>query len=254
MILVSISFLMGLASLTLAEESTNSNWTPSVTLRSVVASKYLAFGSGGTLYDKPAIQSDIFVSFRNGFYVDLWNSTPFKGHDNNFGWEQDLGIGWAGPLSTFDLKGFASDMTLDIGSTYFDEPGLLTIGAKDILYNHVKLSKAFKWVTVFGNFENYIAMPGSPYHGGNLYSIGASKGTSFFKDRVSASTSLALTYDDGGFGMDKGFLLRGSAELDWKLTKHLTMILPQVNYYAPLTVRDSRSLDAVVFGGFSYRF
>ena len=147
-----------------------------------------------------------------------------------------------------------SDFVLDIGSTYFDEPGLLTIGSKDILYNHVKLSRESKVVTVFWQFENYIAMPGSPYKGGNLVSVGASKGVSLFKDRVSANTSLALTYDTGGFGCDSGLLLRGTAELDFAITKHITVILPSVNYYAPLTVRDSRTLDAVVSAGLAYRF
>lgn len=238
----------------IAGESLESGWTPSVSARVVVASKYAAFGSGGILYDKPVIQSDLFVSFRNGFYADLWNSVPFTGHDDNFGWEQDLGIGWSGPLSALGLNGFASDMTLDLGITYFDEPGLLTLGANDILYNHVKLSKAFNLLTVFVDFKSYVPMPHSPYSGGNLYDVGISRGVSVFKDRLSASTSLALVYDDGGFGFDNGLLLYGCAELDWLLTKHLVLILPQVSYYAPITLRDSRSLDAVISGGLGYQF
>ena len=256
MFLVSL-ILLGVT-LVWADENTNSPWTPSVNLRTVVASKYLAFGSGGTLYDKPVIQSDIFTSFQNGFYVDLWNSTALTGHDSNFGWEQDLGIGWAGPLSTFGICGYASDMTLDIGTTYFDEPGLLTLGAKDVLYSHVKLSKAItKWFAMNGEYENYVTMPKTGYQGGSLFSLGASTSKSFLghnDDLVTASTALAIVYDNGGFGCDDGFLLRGSAELDWKLTTHVTMILPQVNYYVPVTMQDSRRLDAVVFAGFGYHF
>lgn len=253
-ILVCLSVLLGCASLTSATENTNSNWTPSVTLRSVIASEYLMFSTGSILYDKPVIQTDLFVIFRNGFYFDLWNSAPFEGYDHNLGTEQDLGIGWAGPLFVFGINGKASDMILDIGIAYFNEPKLLTLGADDVLYSHVKLSKEFKLATISGQFENYASMPGSFYPGGNLFSIGFNKGRSFFKDRVSASTSLALAYGTDMFGLDSGFFLRGSVELDWKLTKRLTMILPQVNYYAPLTVHDNRSLDAVVFSGFSYQF
>jgi len=239
-----------------ADNTTNtaSGWKPTVSLRSVYASKYLVFGTGAVLYDKPVIQTDLFVSFRNGVYLDLWNSTPFEGYNRNFGTEQDFGIGWAGPLSKFGVKGPLSSITLDIGTTYFDEPKVLTFGAKDILWSHAKLTKEFKWATIYGSFDNFLEMPGSPYKGGNVATFGASKGTSMFNGLLNPSTSLALVYDNGGFGNDRGFLLKGGAELDWRITKRVTLILPQVTYYAPVGVDDSRKLDCVWFAGFCYKF
>jgi len=71
---------------------------------------------------------------------------------------------------------------------------------------------------------------------------------------MNANASIASVYDTGTFGSDHGIFLRGSVELDWKLTKHLIMVLPQMNYFVPVTVHDSRSLDGAVFGGFSYQF
>jgi hypothetical protein len=254
-LLVSLSVLFGLSLSALADDGTDQNHDPQVTFRSVVASKYLAFGSGGMLYDKPAIQSDLFLSFHDGLYLDLWHSAPFRGYNHNFGTEQDFGVGWSGPLSALGLKSQPSDTTLDIGVTYFDEPSLSVLGAQDIIYSHVKLSKAFKWTTINGCYENYVAMPSSPYRGGSLFSAGASNSASFFKDLTSASVSLSLVYDTGGFGLDSGLLFRGSVELDWKLSKRLTMVMPQVNYYVPVTVHDSRpSFDKVVFGGLGYQF
>ncbi|GEM_PF-1203756 len=253
---VSLVTLLALISAAKSEETTNSPWTPSVTLRSVAANKYSAFGSGGVLYNKPVVQSDIFIGFHNGFYIDIWNSTPMSGpYNQNFGTEQDLGLGWAGPLSTFGLKsGPLADVVIDAGTTYFDEPGLQTLGSKDILYSHLKVSKDLSWFTANFMYENYTVMRNTPYGGGSLYSVGASKSVLLLNGLLTASTSVSLVYDNGGFGCDDGLLLRGSAELDWAITKHLSLVLPQVNWYAPVTVRDNRVVDCVLFAGAIYRF
>ena len=234
---------------------TNSNKFPSVTLSSVVANKYLAFGSGGMIYDRPVLQSDLLISFQNGFYADVWNSSPFERYDHNYGTEQDFGIGWSGPLSTFGVKNKMSDLNLDIGITYFDEPHVLTLGSDDIIYSHVKVSKMIYGVTLYGSYENYMSMPGSSCPGGNLYGVGINKKMSFFGDKLNASASIGPSYDSGGFGLDNGFLIHGEAELDWKLSEHMSLILPQVRYYIPITVNDSRrSFDEVIAGGLSYKF
>ena len=250
-IIVTLS-LVGLVVLPAAAEGTNgSPWTPSVTFRTTVSERYPSFGSGSILYDKWVIQSDLCTSFRNGVYIDLWNSTPLTtGWNKNLGSEQDLGIGWNG-----NVKG----ISMSLGSTYFDEPDLGTIGKGDTLYTHLTLSKQFycdsRWKSfgVNAEFENYTTMPESGFQGGNLYSVGASKSLSFFKDRVSANTSLSLVYDDGGFGFDSGMLLRGYAGLDVKISKRVCLTPIQVLYYAPLTVRDSRELIGVLSASLSIK-
>ena len=246
------------ATTTDAAEGTNSGWNSTATFQSAIGSKYLAFGSGTVLYDRPVIHSDLKIRFENGLYIDLWGSQPANDQWNaNFGTEIDLGLGWEGPLSRIGVSGKLSDIQVSIGTSYFDEPDLSLLGAGDTLYSHLTLSKNITSLpiplSVNAEFENYVTMPGTAVNGGNLYSIGASTCLSPFKDRLNgklvAISSLSLVYDDGGYAMDSGLLLRGFVELDWNVSKRLTTFV-QGLYYAPLTVKDSRELDAMVFVGF----
>jgi len=85
LIVSSLAIIFCIASVTVFAAETNANWIPSVSVRSVVASKYLAFGQGFVNHDKPVVQTDIFAAFDCGFYIDLWNSTPFDGYNKNLG-------------------------------------------------------------------------------------------------------------------------------------------------------------------------
>ena len=217
-----------------------------VTLSSTFASKYLAFGSGAVLYDKPVLQSDLFVEFKNGLYVDLWHSTGFDdAWNNNLGDEVDYGVGWNGSIKNFSIS---------LGCTYFDEPNVFTLGGDDILYTKAFISRQYKHVGVTVGYENYTTMPDSGFQGGNLYSAGFNKSIPLIKDRLTLNNSIAAVYDDGGFGYDDGFLLRGNIGLSLTVSKHLTLNVSSVNYYIPLSVHDARKTDAVVFVGFKYLF
>src|SRR4051812_47181458 len=100
---------------------------PSVIVGTSVTSKYLAPGTGSTLSKDPAVQSDVFVAFPNGAYVDLWNSRSLRGSwdDGSFGNELDYGIGWKGKV--------AEGVSLNTMAAYFDEPKALHLGKGDIL-------------------------------------------------------------------------------------------------------------------------
>ena len=135
-ILIVLSVLLGFDSIVMAGGS--SGWTPSVTFRSVLASKYV-IPNGSVAYPKMMVQTDLLASFKNGLYIDLWNSTPFEGYDHNLGTEQDLGIGWTGPSYMY--------IALDVEAMYFDESQMMTLGAEDILYGHAKLSKTTGEIT-----------------------------------------------------------------------------------------------------------
>jgi hypothetical protein len=227
------------------QASEDSSPTPWITFRSVVSNKYiLPSGSGFTVYNKPVIQTDILANFENGVHADLLNTTPFEGYDQDNGTEQDLTIGWA---RTFNR---ASDVNLDLGIAYLDEPKLKKLGAQDALYGYVKLSKASDEFTLSGMYENYTSMPGSAYPGGNIFSINLNGVLPMFKDKASLNISFAELYDTGSFGFNQGFYLRGGLEFDWKLTKHLWMILPQGNCCIPVKTSDS-PLNWVALGGFS---
>jgi hypothetical protein len=222
------------------------NAWPSVTFSSYWANQYLAFGGGAVLYDKPVVQSDLYVSFDNGLYLDLWSSTSLDTKwNNNLGDEVDYGIGWEKTIRKYTVR---------IGFIYFDEPNVFTLGAGDIAYTHAKVSRPVYGITLCAGFENYITMPDSGFQGGNIFSVGLSKSVSLRKDKLSLGASAALAYDDGGFGLDNGLLGRGNISATWKLTKKLSFIAPSVSWYAPLTIDDSRKFDTVVSAGFSYKF
>ena len=228
----------------------SSAWeTPSVSFRSVIADKYI-LSNGEETYNKPVIQSDLYIGFENGFFIDLWNSAPFEGYGQNLGTEQDYGIGWEGPLSKF---GFGKKTIVSVGVTYCNEPKMTEFGMEDMVYSYVKLSQTTAGFNFYGMYESNIPMPKSSYHGGSLLSVGVSRKDSLL-DKLDIDVSFAPVYDSGNFGLNSGLFLKGGVGFNWLLEKNLTMILPQVNYYVPLTMHDSRSSAKTVAGGLSYQF
>lgn len=223
-------------------QAKETSW-PSISFSSLVADKYLAFGSGSVLSKNPVVQSDLCFSFKNGLYVDLWNSRSLQGswNDGGLGNEIDYQIGWKSKV--------AKDLTLNVGVTYFDTSKVFTFGGGDIIYTHAFLLKDFKHLSVTAGYENYTTMPRSGFRGGNLISLGASKHQLFFGDKLSLRAGIACVYDTGTIGTHTGFIMRGSAGADWNISKHLTFNVIGVNYYVPLTVHDKRTTDAVVSSG-----
>ncbi|MDO8593981.1 MAG: TorF family putative porin [bacterium] len=213
----------------------------SITLSSVVANKYLFSGTGGVLSENPVIQTDLFFAHKSGVYLDLWASRSLKGKwdDGSLGNEVDYGVGWNG-----SIKGF----TAHVGVTYFDEPQSFKFGAGDILYSHVRVGKDFKPLTLTLGYENLVTMPDSGFQGGNLFSLTASKSVSFWNDRMNVSASLAGVYDTGTLGSDTGFFLRGTAGLNWNISKRLVANVVSVNYF----IREKSS--AMVSSGFTFNF
>ncbi|MSU55623.1 MAG: hypothetical protein EXS46_03765 [Candidatus Taylorbacteria bacterium] len=213
----------------------------SVTLSSVIANKYLFSGTGMELSGDPVVQTDLFLSHKSGVYLDLWNSRSLKGKwdDGSLGNEVDYGLGWNGVI-----KG----LTVHVGVTYFDEPKAFTLGSGDIIYSHLRLGKDWKLLTLTLGYENLVTMPDSGFQGGNLFSLTASKSIPFWKDRMNISTSLAGVYDTGTLGSDTGFFLRGTAGVNWNITKRLTANLVSVNYFV------RHKSDAIVSSGLTWSF
>jgi len=221
---------------------------PAVSVSSGVANQYVAFGNGGVLYSKPVSQSGLNISFGNGVYADFWGSKSLSGDSwgSNSGDEIDYGAGWSGKIG--------HEFSLNIGFTYFDEPMAMTFGPGDVWYTHAKVSHDLAIcglgdVTLFGVYENYTTVAGTSYEGGNLWSLGMSKSLSH--KSLSVSTTGVLVYDEGTFGNDHGLLAKAGLEFDWKVSNHLTVVLPQVNLYVPWTVSDSRETEIVAYVGVS---
>lgn len=226
-----------------AEETSNLNPNPhfTVSFSSAVANKYLNTGTGGELSKDPVVQTDLTLTHRSGLYLDLWNSRSLahKWNSGDLGDEVDYGIGWNGTVKGFNVH---------IGSTYFDEPNVFTLGAGDIVYTHARIGKDFKHLTITAGYENYTPLPGSGFQGGNLMSVGASRNFSFCKDKVSLATSLAGVYDTGTLGSDREFFARGNVGLNWNANKHLTLNLISANYFIRHTS------DVMVMSGFTVNF
>ncbi len=241
-VLVTLTVLLSMCGI----RADGTNGWPSVTFKSTYANKYLAFGSGSVLYDEPVMQSDLFIAFDSGLYLDLWNSKSFSGKWNgNLGNEVDYGIGWAGKVRDFNV---------DIGVTYFDEPKMFNLKSGDIIYTHASISRECRKYLVSWTWENYITMPNTGFQGGNLFSARIYRGFQLIQDKATLNLSTALVYDDGGFGADDGFLQKGNVGIDWKITDHLMLNAPSVNYYVPISVHDARKTDTVIFAGLTYKF
>jgi hypothetical protein len=197
-LLLCLILAIGFAQTVRADET--SSWTPSVSLQSLVASKYVG-GSGAVCDDQPVLQADLFLGFKNGLYVDLWNSAPIQGqiYNETFATEQDFTLGWNGSLHFFDVGIFAD---------YCDEPGVENLGAQDMIFSELKVSKQLGDFTLFGVWDNYTVMPDSTYPGGNLFSLGLGGQKNFF-NIVNVSGSIIPTYDVGSLGLKSGWLLKG---------------------------------------------
>ncbi len=220
-----------------------------VTANLSFASQYLAFGSGIQLSSHPVVQGGLFFSHRSGAYVSLWGSSGFDGSYGrrdgqlDFGDELDLGIGWAGRIG---------GLSVDLSTTYFNEPLPGNLGANDIVYTHLRVGKSWEnGLTLTAVWQNYAPLDGSFYGGGNL--IGLELSRAF---RLTESLSLPLMFgavhDDGGIDAGDGLLLRGSAVLSWKLSASWSAETGY-RYYIP-TMSDFRSTDGVWWTGVSWSF
>lgn len=231
------------AAVRLCAEAETNKW-PSITLSSAVANKYLQPGTGDTVHNRPVVQTDLLVTFKNGLYLDLWNSRSLQGKwdDGSLGNEVDYGLGWDGTVE---------GLTAHIGFVYYDEPKAFTLGAGDIFYTELRLGKEFKWLSVTAGYQSYTTMPDSGFQGGHLVSLGVSRTQSLYGDKVSLNASFAGVYDTGTLGTLAGFMFRGNAGINWNINKHFTLNAVSVNYYVPLT---RRLADAMVMSGLTYRF
>jgi hypothetical protein len=237
---------------------------PTIALRSLVVNRFV-LSNGYVDYSKPLIQSDLHIGFKNGFYVNLWNSKPLEkesvestedegGLDQGesvvvTGNELDYTVGWSGPI--------VFGAVVDIGSSYCDLPRFGKMGAvEDVLYSYVKISKtAGAVLDVTVTAEKFTVMHLSPYRGGALYAVGLSKSDSYLREKLTLDISLEGVHDTGNFGNQQGKLIRGKVGFGWNLFKNLTIILPKLDSYLPIgRIHDDRKMETAITGGLIYWF
>ena len=219
---------------------------PSIALRSVTANKFM-FSNGGVGYGKSVIQTDLNVSFKSGIYFDLWNSLPFKKNKEELGTELDYNMGWTGSIG--------GKTSIDVGVTYCDAPKMGRVGGgNDVFYSYLKIIQSVGEFSIYGAAENNSVTPGSSFRGGSMLSVGISRSDSYLDKDLNIDMSLEPVYDSGYFGLSEGTLVRGKIGFNWNVEKNLIVIFPQVNYYVPLKVHDSRTSDTAITSGFVYQF
>ncbi len=213
-----------------------------VTFSTIVLNKFV-HDDGLVLYDDYVSQSDLTIATGLGTYMDFWVSKGLRSDwGQSFGDEIDPGLGWAGNPYHFDI---------DLGvAGYFNatpESSFVFGG----MISHLKIARAVKGITVFGNIENVVPSPASGYPAGSLSSLGLS-GTLEF-EYVSIETATSGLYDDGLFGLEKGFLWKADAKFAWKCTDKFSFVAPQILFSTPINIPD-RETELVLSEGFEYKF
>ncbi len=218
---------------------------PSVTLSAEASTRYFTFDSGAPLSDEKVIQPNLNVAWENGLYLNVFASRPLARNvpKSDFSFENDFGIGWAGEFDYWSL---------DVSLTYYDEPSLGKFGADDIWFSNLKASHGFGPVNLDFEYGGYTAVKGSSHEGGHILSVGLSKEIDY-QERLSIGSSTKFAYDDGGFGLDNGFVSITELEAKWKVTKRISITLPKVALYVPVTVRDMRKTEVVWSMGFEIK-
>ena len=220
----------------------------SANITSLVNSKYLVFGNGVNLYDSPVLQTDLMISGPYGFYIDLWNSRALGGDawDSTYGDEFDYGIGWSGKVWIFDTT---------LAVTYFDEPSVFSFDETDILLCKGTIStEVWQGLNAFGSFSNYSTVfSGHPYpdNGGFIIETGLNR--TFSYGRFSTCPQVSIAYDDGSFGIDPGFILKGDVGLTTDLGKGISLIGPDIRIFHSLSVEKVDS-NYVLYGGLGFSF
>jgi hypothetical protein len=222
----------------------------SVSIWSGYRSKYI-FSNGANIYDKPVIQSDLFLLSECGFMADFWYSMPADADKvgENYATEMELIVGWAGKVKEYDL-------TLGVG--YYDLYPAFSFGKTDYLLLPLEVSREFKVVpslkvSPFLRAESYFRLDG--------YQPGITQPRTGLRYKWDVNSILSVAgramavYDPGIIGGDEVLIGNFESTLLWKFGDHLTVEFPFVKFVEPLTrVSDGRKSEVVWGFGATYRF
>lgn len=198
--------------------------------------------NGGIFYDGFAPQTDLFVSWRNGIYADIWTSTAF-----NTGWnfdkEVDLMLGKSGKIGKVNYA---------VDAAWF----FLVI--KDVVNVNAELSRELKTnsrvnLTPFIRGEWFFpGLKGGPRQG--VMGVGGIGGDIKLAVRLGLAFKVWLKKDSGCFDFDSALLSQGRIGFPIKITEK-TSLAPGISFSAPISrVNDGRKKEAVWELAFSRSF
>ena len=229
-------------------EANSSDNAVEVTFSSAFSDKYLSPWSGSVYDRRYSSQSDITVTFPNGFYASLWLAKQFgkvrEGLDGN---ELDGIIGEA-----FEKHG----ATIDVSLSYYDLSPIMNGRANNIWAGVVKVSKAYTFADVevvpFIRGELDIPEAGSDFSGGSLLTVGFETSV-LMEEGFSFQVNHYYTYDSGSFGGDENVILGLSASAKFEIAG-LECSFPNLVLTTPLSEDSDRKFEACsgfsVNGGF----
>jgi len=197
------------------------NADPSLNLSTMVKSGYLG-GNGNMFSRDPVIQSDLFVTFENGVWLDIWNSEGLTSDlDDGYDDEIDVGAGWAGAIG--------GGMSLNAGINYFNVYSITKLDKSDLVQLFAEVTASDLTVDLFGakmtpyvRVETLKDMGNDSVNFESVTSIGEKIAVSV-TDKVGIAAKVSLSYDPGIFGVEPG--LRGAAEgqVNLKVSDKLTL-------------------------------
>ncbi|MES2436859.1 MAG: hypothetical protein V4519_02515 [Patescibacteria group bacterium] len=225
---------------------------PSVVLTTRLWSQY--YGANGSVYHTdPVLQSDVFVTFPNGVYIDLWHSAGLDDANlnSNFGDEVDYTLGWVGKVR---------DVNVNVGVSYFDlaAPRLLSGTKGDLIYMYGELSLDLDLgnghtIKPFLKPEAYLSANATNEGFEGQVQVGVNHIWQV-NESVSFQHRLAVLADPGFYGFDSGLMLFYSGGVAWKLSDSITLDLPVWKMGTPITsMSDSREFDGAIGVGLTIK-
>lgn len=230
-----------------------SDWSGSVTVDYM--SRYIGFGNGAVFYDKPMMQTDLYLQHKSGFHADIWWGTGFNSDFIGSGWDDEIdwNIGYGNTARVLGRK-VSYDLTIgywDVFDTFFHD------SRNDIIHICAEVGVPFDVrdnlsLTPFAKVNGYTLPFGTDYEEGAILSAGTKYSWEFAKNlKVTGLTSFG--HDDGGFGFQKGWIWKDYINLEWTPLKNFTWKAFQMQLYVPLTMTD-RKVELVFGTGIILRF
>ncbi len=198
--------------------------------------------NGGVFYDGFAPQTDLFVSWKNGIYADVWTSTAF-----NTGWdfdkELDLMLGKAGKIGKINY-------TVDAAWFFLVIKDVVNVNAE--LNRELKVNSRVS-LTPFIRAEWFFpGLKGGPRQG--VMGVSGIGGEIKLAPRMALAFKSWLKKDSGCFDFDSALLSQGRIGFPIKISEK-TSLAPGVSFSAPISrVRDGRKKEAAWELSFSRRF
>lgn len=188
--------------------------------------------SGGVARRAPVLQTDLYLQLPHGFYFEPWVSTDFnRNFSDDFGKEIDWNIGWTGKVKEFNL---------DIGASYFDIARLFSLNGPigDIVEVHGEVNKRFTLaggahtLTPFLRVEGKLPLKEQVSKG--AYTIIGLRHNWQVTPWLRFDQSLLTFYDTGAVVFRPALMGAYQAGLNWKLSRNISLGLPQVKFSTPL--------------------